>query len=87
MNTREVNYIIIDETAEYLLIEDVGPWNIYLTITNGAEIVVEELAEQLGTRRLEYIDSSGDRDQLLVYDGKFVGFAPIPNTKKDKQND
>lgn len=85
MSTREVNYIIIEDTPEYLLIEDVGPWNIYLTITNGAESVVEELAEQLGTRRLEYIDSSGDRDQLLVDDGKFVGFAPIPKSEEDDQ--
>jgi len=83
--TREVNYIIIEDNSEYLLIEDVGPWNIYKTITNAAEIVAEELAEQLGARRLEYIDSSGVRDQMLVSsDGKFVGFVLLPQTKKGK---
>jgi len=78
---REVNYMIIEDESDYLCIQDLGPWNLYLTVTNGAEIVVEELAEELGNRRLEYIDSDGQRDQLLVKDGKFAGFKPLPQGK------
>jgi len=78
MNSREVNYLIIEDEDDHLCIEDIGPWNLYLSITNGAEIVVNELAEQLGERRLEYIDTDGHRDQLLVKDGKFAGYAPLP---------
>jgi len=77
MKTRKANYLIIEDTEDYLLIQDVGPWNIYLTITNAAEYVAAELASQLGDRRLEYIDSDGQRDQLLVKDGKFAGYAPV----------
>jgi len=77
MKTRKANYLIIEDTEDYLLIQDVGPWNIYLTITNAAEYVAAELASQLGDRRLEYIDSDGQRDQLLVKYGKFAGYAPV----------
>jgi len=80
---REVNYMIIDETDEFLLIQDIGQWNIYKTVTNAAEIVVKELATQLNGRRLEYIDSDGRRDQLLVKDGAFAGFAPIPKIEEE----
>ena len=78
MSGRKPNYEIIEQTSEYVLIEDLGPWDQHLTITNGAEQVVEELAPILNGRRLEYIDSDGRRDQLLVKDGKFAGFAPLP---------
>ena len=71
------NYILIEDEPDHLCIQDVGPWDVYMTVTNAAEDVVRELAEQLGDRRLEYIDSDGRRDQLLVENGRFVGFAPI----------
>lgn len=77
MKNRKVNYIIIEDEEDYICIKDIGPWDIYLTVTNGADIVVEELAEQLDGRRLEYIDSDNYRDELLVRDGKFAGFVPI----------
>ena len=67
-------YAIVEETPEVLVIRDIG---INATsVTNDAEAVVEELADRLGKRRLEYYDSEGQRDQLLVKDGKFAGFAP-----------
>lgn len=75
---RKPKYEIVEETDEYILIRDVGPWDEYLTVTNGAEYVVEELAPRLKGRRLEYYDSGDERDQLLVKDGKFDGFAPCP---------
>jgi len=76
MKENRANYRIIDETDEYVLIQDLGPWDVYLTVTNDAENVVKELSKIIGNKRLEYIDSDGDRDQLLVKDGKFAGFAP-----------
>lgn len=79
-----VNYLIVEDEEDYLCIKDLGPWNIYMTITNGAEEVVKELAEELGDRRLEYIDTDGTRDELIVEDGEFVGFKPLKQRGKDK---
>jgi hypothetical protein len=73
--------MIVDDTDELLCIKDIGPWNIYMTVTNVAEQVVEELTERLGERRLECIDSNGQRDELIVEDGKFAGFKPLPQRK------
>jgi len=73
---REPNFEIVSQTDDCLVIRDVGPWDQYPTVTNGAEAVVKQLAPQLRGRRLEYIDSDGAQDQLLVKDGKFAGFAP-----------
>lgn len=70
------NYKIIEETAECVVIQDLGPWDRHMTVTNGAEEVVAELAHLLRGRRLEYLDSEGERDQILVKDGRFAGFAP-----------
>lgn len=71
------NYLFGESTPELLLIIDVGPWDKHPTVTNGAEDVVAQLAPVLRGRRLEYIDSEGNRSQLL-YDGAvFKGFAPV----------
>lgn len=37
---------------------------------------MHQVAPILEGRRLEYIDSEGDREQILVKDGNFAGFAP-----------
>lgn len=71
---RAVNFEVLQQNDEMVLLEDLGPWDKYMTITNGAEEVVASVAPQLGCRRLEYIDSEGNRDQILVRDGKFAGF-------------
>ena len=71
------NYRIVEQTDEYVLIRDIGPWDTFPTVTNGAEQVVAELAQMLKGRRLEYYDSEGERDQLLVKDGKFAGFGAV----------
>jgi len=74
---RKPNYAIVEETENYILIKDLGPWDKYLTITNAPELVVNDLADKLGSRRLEYYDSEGCRDQILVRNGRFAGFAPV----------
>jgi len=70
------NYVIEEDRPEVLLIRDLGPWETHPTITTDVERVVEDLAPKLVGRRLEYYDSEGCRDQILIKDGKFVGFAP-----------
>lgn len=72
---RGANFEILSQTAERVLIRDVGPWNLFSTVTNDAENVVASLAAMLRGRRLEYEDSEGDRWELLVADGRFAGFA------------
>ncbi len=79
MSNRRANYEIVERTPEKLVIYDVGPWNEYLTVTNAAEDVVDELIKS-GTlkpdQRLFYYDSEGECDEILHKNGRFTGFAP-----------
>lgn len=71
----KANYEIIESSPTHVLIKDVGPWDRFKTVTNAAEEVVAELLPVLDGRRLEYIDSDGQRAVLLIIDGKFAGFG------------
>lgn len=73
---RAPNYKVIHEDDEFVLLRDVGPWDRYPTITNGAEAVVAEIAARVGARKLLYVDSSGEWTELRISNGRFVGFAP-----------
>lgn len=72
------NYALLSITDTEVLIEDLGPWDQYATVTNDAEAVVAELHKlgKLGPRRLFYLDSDGNRDEIR-HDGagRFLGFA------------
>jgi hypothetical protein len=70
-----VSWRTLLDNEKYLVIEDTGPWDQHLTITNGAEQVVDSLAPKLEGRRLFYFDSQGDIDEILVHEGGFLGFA------------
>lgn len=70
------NYAVLDETDDSLTLMDCGPWDQHPTITNDAEFVVADLVDRLGSRKLFYIDSLGDRTELLIKDNRFAGFAP-----------
>ncbi len=72
----KANYIIVKCTMAYVVLQDLGPWNKYATITNAAEKVVAEMLPQLGLRRLLYYDSEEELTELLIKDGHFAGFAP-----------
>lgn len=78
---RNPNYSVIkDRPGEPLVIRDIGPWDKYLTITNGAEEVVKDLFNRgylPDNRRLFYYDSDGDLDELVHSNGTFVSFAPV----------
>jgi hypothetical protein len=81
MNHRARYAVIEDDLLqeEPLVIQDVGPWDRHLTVTNDAEWVVEQLVREGHLppgRRLFYIDTDGQKDELLVKDGRFAGFAP-----------
>ena len=70
------NYVRIESTEDYLLIQDVGPWDQFKSVTNAAEMVVDELIDELHGRRLFYIDSEGQTDELVIENGAFKDFAP-----------
>jgi len=78
--SRHARYAIIEDDLlqeEPLVIQDVGGQ--YRTITNDAEWVVEQLVREghlPAGRRLFYIDTDGQKDELQVKDGRFAGFAP-----------
>ena len=77
---KKPHFIILENTPDRLLIQDVGPWDVHLTVTNGAEMVIEDLlrAGHLNNRsEVEYIDTDGEHDLLLVRDDKFAGYAPM----------
>ena len=71
------NYEVVESecTPECLVIRDIGPWDRYPTITNRAEEVILMVKNIRFGRRLEYYDSEGHRDQILIKDGKFAGFS------------
>ena len=80
--SQHARYVIVEDDLldeEPLVIRDVGPWERCLTITNDAEYVVKALVAAGNLppgRRLFYIDTDGQKDELLVKDGRFAGFAP-----------
>ena len=74
---QKANYAIIELGIDYVLIRDIGPHDKYMTVTNAAETVVAELNSLLNGRRLEYIDSEGNRNEILVRDDKFAGFKAV----------
>lgn len=69
-------YAVIKVTDAWMLVRDIGPWDVRPTITNVPEIVVEELRDRLEDRKLYYIDSYGEVDELIVKEGRFRSFAP-----------
>ena len=83
MATRSKYAIIEDDllSEEPLVIKDAGDHSRRLTVTNGAEHVVMELW-QTGHlnkgRRLFYIDSEGNKDEICHAEGKFTGFRVGP---------
>ena len=70
---------IVKQDEDSILIFDIGPWSKYPTITNDADWVVQELYNYHylyndKVKRLFYIDSEGDKSELLHKNGVFTGF-------------
>ena len=75
--TIKPNYSIVREDESIIILRDLGPWSKYLTITNGAEEVIEELnalGRLTNKKRVLYYDSDGFLDEIAHQDGKFRGF-------------
>ncbi len=66
----------IKSTEKLLVIEDIGDWTRFPTVTNDAEGVVEWLYNNnlITGKELFYYDSDGELSELLHDNGKFVGF-------------
>lgn len=71
---RRANYEIVHQNEGSLVIRDLGPWDQYMTVTNAAEVVVEELDSVLNGRRLFYYDSEDEFGEIIVENGRFSGF-------------
>jgi hypothetical protein len=63
----KANYRVVLSIQDFVLLEDVGPHDEWLTVTNAADAVVTELLSQgklqLG-QRLFYIDSMNQLDEI-----------------------
>jgi len=60
---------------EWVLIQDdFDENNPTMTITNGAEEVIERLGDKIKGKRLFYIDTEGQIDELIHKDGQFIKF-------------
>lgn len=68
------NFKIIEESEEHILIQDIGPWTEYRTVTNDVENVVEGLFSKLNGRHLYYIDSQGNKAEIVIKNNKFEEF-------------
>ena len=75
MPSNRARFDVVEDGDNVLIIQDIGPWSNYPSVTNDAEAVVRSLAPVLNDRRLYYYDSEGDICELRVVDGKFAGFA------------
>lgn len=79
---RRSNYIIKADVDGFpLVIQDVGPWDQYVSVTNNVENVVKELFDRgllSRDRPLYYVDSEGSMDEILIEDKQFIGFRILP---------
>src|SRR5579864_4564657 len=85
---RHAQFEVVESTSDRLVIRDLGPWSKYPTITNDAEFVVEYVVAHmnLNGRRLLYIDSEQNTDELVVdAQGQFAGFRPVSILKGERQ--
>ena len=73
------NFTIISNAPEVIILQDLGPWDHFSTITNDAEAVVKYLfksGQATGTKQIVYCDSDGENTKLN-HDGigNFTGFS------------
>lgn len=79
---RRARWRIVEAGHGYLVIKDIGPWNIHKTVTNDIEKVVEDLLFSgflLPSQRLFCIDSEGNKDEILLDATGFKGFNVLHN--------
>ena len=71
--SRSPSCIILFSDDQMLVVKDRG-LDTQLTITNGAEEFIRDIAPTLESRRLFYYDTNGVLDELIVKDGSFYDF-------------
>jgi hypothetical protein len=64
---RRSNYRVLNEQHETILI-DSGPHDKYLTITNDAENIINELTPEQKSKPIIYIDTDNEVVQLILND-------------------
>lgn len=75
----------VEDSDLFHIIRDVGPWDQHLTITNGAEWVVEFLYKNKiikNGKRLLYYDSENELSELLHENGKLIGYITVETLPK-----
>jgi len=68
------NYRIIYEDEYKIILKDLGPHDIYPTITNDAENVIQDLEHEQKLKLIYYMGSDGIKTRLITNDDKFIGF-------------
>jgi hypothetical protein len=69
------DFDVVKETPDFILIKDTGHMT-GKSVTSDAEYVVARLVEEhgIGGRRVFYVDSLGETDELTHEGGQFTGF-------------
>jgi hypothetical protein len=66
------DYSVVGVTPEFCHIQDLNLGN--MSVTNAAESVVADVVEKHGNKRITYVDSDGNQDELVHVNGRFTGF-------------
>lgn len=72
------NYRIVLNANKHLILEDIGPWNLFKSITNDINRLTKHLYETgilTSEKVFEYIDSEGWRTTVIHKNGEFVDFG------------
>lgn len=84
MSVKYAMYSVIISRTEFVLIKDVGPWDEFLTVTNAAESVIQELFAEGHLHflpRLFYVDTDEQVDELRYsiegIKARFTGYGSI----------
>lgn len=86
MAMRCANVSILKDTGRYVILCDNGPWDIFLSITNDAEGVIERLGKScMLDRKVYYYDSGGEFGELKHDGHKFTGFGHADREAVDKE--
>ena len=73
------NYVIERETEYEIVLHDIGPWDIFLTITNDAENIISALSPEQKNKRVFYYDSENVLTELVIINDDFSHFRDISN--------
>lgn len=76
-HSRAAQFEIVEDNEHRLVLRDLGPWHVHLTITNDAERVFHQLEEQLGDRKLLYYDSEGELTEIIREDDGTIRFLDV----------